>query len=332
MARESTSRAVVDPSSGMVRSRGGASGVGAAIGLRNSMSRGDTVRPDTRMKALLDVGPGCNNRCVFCHTQDVRTRNATGPEVDGWIDRAAVLGCSLVALTGGEPTARPEILRWAARIAARGMDLGLFTNGRMLVYPVLLERLLRARLRFVALALHGGTAAVHDAVVRDVAFHQTAEALRALSGRGLDLVVATVVTRENVRHLRGVVDLVRTHAPDARVRLSLARPREGDPGVNAAVPDLGAAAEAVCDAMAYAGGDPVVTHEGFPSGVLPGYETRGEDFRAQGFTLRWSPGDRDFVPMDDTVLPDRVPRSNSYNYTLEAPHGALTGETHEGCP
>ncbi len=160
------------------------------------------------MKALIKVGYGCNNHCTFCHTLDVRHIDGDSDEVERKIDRAARLGHTMVCLSGGEVTMRKELLRWAARTAARGMDFGLVTNGRMLAYVELVEKLVRHRLRYVYLSLHGGTAKMHNSLVRADAFAQTFAAIKVLAGRGLDFTVNTVVTRQNVAHLRGIVDLM----------------------------------------------------------------------------------------------------------------------------
>ncbi len=320
------------------------------------------------MKALITVGYGCNNRCGFCHTAAARDVQASVAEVDARIDRAAGTGHTMVVLTGGEPTMRPEILRWAARAADLGMDLGLVTNGRMLAYPGMVEKLIRHGLRYVHLALHGGTAEVHDRVVRAEAFAQTFQALRNLTGRGLDLTVGAVVTYANVEHLRALVDAVLPF-PDVVLKLSMARP--GDGVSTGVVPEVAHAAQQVREAIAYgatraAGHGPAFTHEGFPLCLLPGQEDRHDDPRDHGFATHAEVGDADLRPVDDRdserpeatcgvcslrgVCPgvprgyreihgDPVlypvtgrPQSNSFNYTLEGVHGVVTGATHAGCP
>ena len=89
----------------------------------------------------------------------------------------------MIVLSGGEVTMRKELLRWAARSAARGLDFGLVTNGRMLAYEALVEKLLKYRLRYVYMSLHGGTAKVHNSLVRADAFERDVRR-RARSSRG----------------------------------------------------------------------------------------------------------------------------------------------------
>src|SRR5687767_15003777 len=160
------------------------------------------------MKALIKVGYGCNENCTFCHTQDVRHVDGSSAEVHAKIERARRLGHTMVVLSGGEPTIRPELLEWAAHVARLGLDFGLVTNGLRLAYPQLVEALLKLRLKYVYMSLHGGSADVHNRLVRAKTFDEAHAALRNLSGRGLDLTINTVVTLQNVDQLRGVVDLI----------------------------------------------------------------------------------------------------------------------------
>src|SRR5258708_4740969 len=121
-------------------------------------------------KGLIKVGYACNNHCTFCHTLDLRDIDGTGMLVMRKIDRARELGYGMVVLSGGEVTMRKELLPWAARTAAHGLDFGLVTNARMLAYPELVDKLMRLRLGYVYLSLHGGTAKLHHAMVRADAF------------------------------------------------------------------------------------------------------------------------------------------------------------------
>jgi len=313
------------------------------------------------MKALVKVGYGCNNHCTFCHTYDVRHIDAGADEIDRKIDRAARLGHTMVVLSGGEATMRRELLRWAARSAARGMDFGLVTNGRMLAYPELLEKLLKYRLRYVYLSLHGGTAKVHNALVRADAFEQTYAAVGNLAGRGLDFTVNTVITRANLEHLRGVVDALLPW-PDVIVKFSMVQPKGGaDRLFDHVIPRVSDVAARVRDAIEYglqrSGGEQRFAHDGIPFCLLPGHDDRYDDLKTHRFATMIEVGEPDFFPVDDLakVQPEdecgacalrgpcpglyagyrevhgdgevhavaRQTRSNSFTYVHEGTHGRL---------
>ena len=256
------------------------------------------------MKALIKVGYGCNDHCTFCHTLDVRHTDAPTAEIDRKIDRARALGHTMVVLSGGEPTIRPELTRWAARVAAAGLDFGLVTNGRVLAYPAVVDELMRHRLRYVYLSLHGGSRTIHNRLVRADAFAETYQALANLSGRGLDLKVNCVVTLQNLAHLRGVVDAVRPF-PDATLKFSMVEPKGGGAALMTALtPRIAEAAAAVVDAITYGlaqtgGAGPAFAHGGFPLCLMPGHEDRYADLKTDRFATMIEVGEPDFFPVDD---------------------------------
>ena len=255
------------------------------------------------MKALVKVGYSCNDHCGFCHTLHVRHVDGSEDEVFRKIERAHALGHTMVVLSGGEPTIRPELLRWASRVAELGMDFGLVTNGRMLAYAKLVDDLVDRRLRYVYLSLHGGSARVHDRMVRSKAFEETYGALANLSGRGLDLHVNCVVTKHNLDHLRGVVDAVLAY-PDATVKFSMVEPKGGgDLLFRHLMPRVVDVAAKVADAIRYgqarAPRGPRFVHGAVPLCLLPGLEDRYDDLKTHGYWTMTEVGEPDFFPVDD---------------------------------
>ena len=316
------------------------------------------------VKALIKVGYGCNDHCSFCHTLDVRHVDAEAAEVHRKIERAKALGHRMVVLSGGEPTIRPELLAWASHAASLDMDFGLVTNGRMLSYPKLVDQLVARRLRYVYLSLHGGTAKVHDLMVRSEAFEQTHGALAVLSGRGLDFTANCVITRHNVDHLRGLVDAVRPY-PDLALKYSMVEPKGGgDKLFEHLMPRVTHVAERVQDAIDYGRetGLTRITHGAIPLCLMRGYEDRFDDLKTHRFATMIEVGEPDFYPVDDlnkvqpeatcrgcsasgpcpglyrgyhdvfghdelAAIPDR-PRSNSFNFVFDA----VVSEDTDGCP
>jgi molybdenum cofactor biosynthesis enzyme MoaA/SAM-dependent methyltransferase len=264
------------------------------------------------VKALVKVGYACNEHCGFCHTQSVREIQGSSAEVEARIRRAAELfrltegedAAAMVVLSGGEPTIRPELPRWAELIAGLGLDLGLVTNGRMLAYPQLAEHLLRNRLRYVYLSLHGGTPRVHNLMVRTDAFTEAIAALRNLAGRGLDLHVNCVVTRQNLAHLRGVVDAVLPF-PDATLKFSMVEPKGGgDRLFDHLMPRVAEVAAAVADAIAHGEAragphGPRFEHGALPLCLVPGREAQYGDLKTHRYRTMVEVGEPDYFPVDD---------------------------------
>lgn len=317
------------------------------------------------MKALIKVGYGCNEHCTFCHTQEVRHIDGSADEVHAKIERAAQLGHTMVVFSGGEPTIRPELLEWADHVVRLGLDVGLVTNGLMLAYPEFVDKLQARRLRYVYQSLHGGSPRVHNSLVRADTFKAAWAAVGTLAGRGLDYTINTVVTRQNVDHLREIVDLLVPHL-DVRLKFSMVAPKGGGSrAFDSLMPPVREVAARVVEAIAYGtertNGRGRYAHDGIPFCLLPGLEDRYDDLKTHGYATMVEVGEPDFFPVDDKdkcqpepcrgcalrgacpglfagyhevfghgELRPRTdrPRSNSFNYELETLVPATGGD----CP
>ena len=329
------------------------------------------------VKALVKVGYGCNEHCTFCHTLDVREIQGSAAEVEAKIHRAAELAriagvrdaAPMVVLSGGEPTIRPELVRWAELVASLGMDLGLVTNGRMLAYPDLVDRLCALRLRYVYLSLHGGSAKVHNLMVRSDAFDDAFAALHNLRGKGLDLHINCVVTRHNLAHLRGLVDAVLPFT-GATLKFSMVEPKGGGDKlfdhIMPRITDVAAAIAAAIDHGEAARGPdgPRFEHGAVPLCLAPGRERQYGDLKTHRYHTMIEVGEPDYFPVDDRnkvhpppctscslrgacpglyrgyhdrfghseLRPVVGPRANAFNYTLTTLVDVPPDMSPETCP
>ena len=259
------------------------------------------------VKALVKVGYGCNDHCTFCHTQDVRHIDDEAASVHAKIERAKVLGHSMVVFSGGEPTIRAEMIAWATHTARLGLELGFITNGRRFAHAPFTDAMLARRLRYVYLSLHGGEARVHNSLVRADAFEESFGGVKALHGKIPVLTVNCVITRANVMHLRRFVDLLLPF-PELTVKFSMTAPKGGgDRSFDHVVAPVADVAAAVRDALAYGieqRGDrsgPAFAHDGLPLCLLPGHESLYDDLRTNDFRTMTEVGEPDFFPVDDVI-------------------------------
>ncbi len=89
---------------------------------------------DTDHPVLAHIVPvrRCNIDCGYCNEYDKVSLPVPLPRVEGWLDKLADLGTSIVTCSGGEPLLHPQIERIVAAIRERGMIAGLISNGYLL--------------------------------------------------------------------------------------------------------------------------------------------------------------------------------------------------------
>jgi MoaA/NifB/PqqE/SkfB family radical SAM enzyme len=156
----------------------------------------------------------CNNACLFC--SQAGERHADVPVV--------LQPAQIVALVGGEPTLHASLGELAGRARDGGARLVVVqTNGRRLAYRTYARQLADGGVGALEVSLQGSTAAMHDYHTRvPGSFSQSARGVVNAVAAGMHVVLTTVVTRSNLRHLSEVVTLA--HALGARgVRLRRVR-------------------------------------------------------------------------------------------------------------
>lgn len=165
---------------------------------------------------ILELGPRCNNACVFCAQAWERAEGSVNPNHEE-IERALSNAVGQrVGIVGGEPTIAPELPSIVQRARASGaQEIILQTNGRRLAYSPYLRELISAGVSAFDISLQGSTAPMHDYHTSvPGSFAQTARGIRNACHSRLPVIVSTVVTRSNLRHLAEIAELA--HALGAR--------------------------------------------------------------------------------------------------------------------
>lgn len=162
-----------------------------------------------RSRATIRLHLACDNGCVFCGQHGLAgQREPASPDVVDAALAAARAAADEVTFVGGEPMLHPELPSLVAAARARGFRrVGVQTNGRRLARPELPRALAEAGLTDVHLSIHGGVAAAHDYHTGvEGSFAAAVSALAGARAAGLEVAVATVLTRSNAR---GLADLAR---------------------------------------------------------------------------------------------------------------------------
>ncbi|MGM0578537.1 MAG: radical SAM protein [Myxococcota bacterium] len=164
---------------------------------------------------LVRTGYSCNSACRFCSQTELRAREGDRPATDVRGDvveaaKRAAAGSGVVVLSGGEVTLRRELVDWVALAREHGARrVVVQTNGRMLAYRKLVKALVRAGADVFAFALHGHVPDLHDFLTRSPgSFEQALHGAQHVQRAGARILVNTVVTRPNFRHLPDISRLL----------------------------------------------------------------------------------------------------------------------------
>ncbi len=158
-------------------------------------------------RMFLFLRGGCDLDCLFCRKKAAEDFQSLR-ELDGLL-AGGVPGRRRLALVGNEPLAHPRIAEVARLCRGRGFDeLEVMTSATRLeaLAPVLAD----AGVTSYAAALHGSTAAVHDAVTRAPgSFAATLRGLDAAAAAGARVFVHANACRANLADLPALERLAR---------------------------------------------------------------------------------------------------------------------------
>ncbi len=147
----------------------------------------------------------CDCDCVFCRPD--RSAPSTDPSVALQDLRDGYAPGRGLNIGGDEPTthpALPEVIAAARELGYK--PIALQTTGQLFAQPGFARLLRDLGLDAADIPLYGSNAAVHEAITRRPgSFRRTLAGLARLRAVGLDLVIHTVVTRENVSDLSDLV-------------------------------------------------------------------------------------------------------------------------------
>lgn len=158
-------------------------------------------------RLFLFVRGGCDLDCVFCRNKPEEEPQSLA-ELDALL-AARPAGRERLALVGNEPLAHPEAAALVARARARGFrEIEVMTSGTRLAE--LAPALVRAGAGAFAVALHGASARVHDAVTRvPGSFDAAVAGLEAARAAGARVFVHANACRENLADLPALEALAR---------------------------------------------------------------------------------------------------------------------------
>ncbi len=151
----------------------------------------------------------CNCDCIFCC---VREEIANSQDFPLDLLKAKVLEHSSdtpVDLFGGEPTLYPHFLEALSFIRKRGHPVTIATNSHRFSDQKFTNKISSMGISQIRTSLYGHTEELHEFHTRRKnSFKQTVHGIANILDAGIELVVNTVITKENVLHLSEIVQFL----------------------------------------------------------------------------------------------------------------------------
>ena len=159
-------------------------------------------------RVFLFMKGGCDLDCVFCKNKPENDHQSI-EEVSSALGENAVLHREKIALVGNEPLAHPRILDVVKLCRQKGFtEIEVMTSGLRL--EALAKPLAKAGVTSYALALHGSTAKIHDAVVRHPgSFAAALRGAQAAEAAGSRIFIHASACRANLGDLPELETLAR---------------------------------------------------------------------------------------------------------------------------
>ena len=163
----------------------------------------------TPLSVQCDLTYRCNERCVHCYLDHDDHGEMTTAEVRGVMSQLAEAGTLFLILSGGEILLRRDLWELLDFARSLGFDVKLKTNA-ILVRAAEADRLRDAGVREVQISVYSDRPEVHDAITKvPGSLERSLAAIRLLKARGLRVIVANVLMRQNAFDYEGVRALCR---------------------------------------------------------------------------------------------------------------------------
>ncbi len=167
--------------------------------------RARLARPTELHELWIHTNNSCNLACTHClvNSGPGETPGLPAVELKRVIDEAIAMGVERFYMTGGEPFLRPDIEELARRITdENGRELIILTNATLFRGPrgAGLDALSRERVKF-QVSVDGARPETNDPIRGPGTFEKALDGVRVLAGKGFEVSLTSVVTRQNLREL-----------------------------------------------------------------------------------------------------------------------------------
>jgi radical SAM protein with 4Fe4S-binding SPASM domain len=178
-----------------------------------------------------DLTYRCNERCVHCYLDHDDHGELATHEVTHVLDQLAAAGTLFLTFSGGELLLRKDFFELVAYACARRFDVKLKTNA-ILLGDEEARRIRDLGVRQVQVSIYSHRAQVHDGITKVAgSLNRSLAAIRFLKARGLRVLIANVLMRQNAADYPGVQALARELGVECTIDPTITPKMDGDTSV-----------------------------------------------------------------------------------------------------
>lgn len=167
------------------------------------------LRAGVPLSVQLDLTYRCNERCVHCYLDHDDHGEMTTAEIMGALDQLAEAGTFFLCFSGGEVLMRRDFFPILEHARSLQFCVKVKTNA-FLIRPKEADRLVDLGVQSVQVSIYSHRAAIHDAITElPGSLNRSLAGIRLLRQRGMKVVIANVLMRQNVQDYLGVQALAK---------------------------------------------------------------------------------------------------------------------------
>jgi AdoMet-dependent heme synthase len=183
------------------------------------------------LSVQFDLTYRCNERCVHCYLDHDDHGELTTGEVRQILGQLAEAGTLFLIFSGGELLLRRDLFELVACARSLRFDVKLKTNG-ILLREREADLVRAAGVREVQLSVYSTRADVHDAITKvPGSLDRTIDAIRLLKARGIRVLIANVLMRQNAFDYSDVRRLADSLGVESTVDPTITPKMDGDTSI-----------------------------------------------------------------------------------------------------
>ncbi len=176
----------------------------------------------------LDVTYRCNERCVHCYLDHDDHGEMTTAEIKDVLTQIAEAGVFFLILSGGEVLLRTDFFEIVEHARSLLFDVKIKTNAFM-IREQDADRIFNLGVRSVQVSIYSHRPEVHDAITKlPGSLKRSIAGIRLLRERGVKVIIANVLMRQNLNDYAGVKVLAQELGAEYTIDPTITPKMDGD--------------------------------------------------------------------------------------------------------